>query len=108
MKGKIPPEDLRLWQHHVKDVKPLPETKKEPEKPPLRKQKPLQSPPLEKVLKGPLPLSPPQAFDRKEFRRVKIESRLDLHGMTLEEGYQALERFLRRAQENGFKTVLVV
>jgi DNA-nicking Smr family endonuclease len=39
---------------------------------------------------------------------VEIEARLDLHGRTQSEAHAALLRFLRRAQADGAKTVLVI
>ena len=40
--------------------------------------------------------------------RNAIDARLDLHGRTQSEAHAALLRFLRRAQANGAKTVLVI
>ena len=40
--------------------------------------------------------------------REPIEARLDLHGFTQAEAHAALLRFLRRAQADRLKTVLVV
>jgi DNA-nicking Smr family endonuclease len=60
------------------------------------------------------PKSPPLApLDRRFKQRVArgrepIEARLDLHGMTQMQAHGALLRFLRRAQSDGAKTVLVV
>ena len=62
----------------------------------------------------PPPKSPPLApLDRRLKQRVArgrepIEARLDLHGMTQKQAHGALLRFLRRAQADGAKTVLVV
>jgi DNA-nicking Smr family endonuclease len=39
---------------------------------------------------------------------VEIDARIDLHGMTQDEAHAALSRFLRRAQGNGGKLVLVI
>jgi DNA-nicking Smr family endonuclease len=109
MKRKLSPEDLRLWQSQVQDIKPLPRTRKEPEDPAYPKvPQPRQRRALKRDLDKPLPLSPPQSFGRKDLRCLQIEARLDLHGMTLEKGYQTLERFLLGAQDRGFKTVLVI
>ncbi len=52
-------------------------------------------------------------LDRRTKQRVArgrdpIEARLDLHGMTQTQAHAALLRFLRRAQGDGAKTVLVV
>jgi DNA-nicking Smr family endonuclease len=60
------------------------------------------------------PKSPPLApLDRRFKQRVArgrepIEARLDLHGMTQMQAHGALLRFLRRAQSDGAKIVLVV
>jgi DNA-nicking Smr family endonuclease len=45
---------------------------------------------------------------RRDVRRIKIDARFDMHGFSLEKGFEALARFLHRAQEKRFKTVLVV
>jgi DNA-nicking Smr family endonuclease len=60
------------------------------------------------------PKSPPLAsLDRRLKQRVArgrepIEARLDLHGMTQAQAHTELLRFLRRAQADGIRTVLVV
>jgi len=111
MNQKLTAEEIRLWKAQLKGVKPLSKTVKEPnviEEQKQEKKPPLQKPTVKKQLIVSPPSLPPQSFSRKELRHVNIEARLDLHGMTLEGGYQALEQFLRRAQERGFKTVLVI
>jgi len=40
--------------------------------------------------------------------RIEIDARLDLHGRTQSEAHAALLRFLRRAQHDGSRTVLVI
>jgi len=40
--------------------------------------------------------------------RDAIDARIDLHGMTQSEAHDALIRFVRRAQTNGARLVLVV
>jgi DNA-nicking Smr family endonuclease len=58
--------------------------------------------------------SPPLApFDRRLKQRVArgrdaIDDRIDLHGMTQQQAHAALLRFLRRAQAEDAKVVLVV
>lgn len=111
VKGKLSPEELRLWQIQLKGVKPLSKTEKtqaaalSPKKP-----KPPQLEPrvLERKQGVSLPSEPLQDFGRKELRHLKIDGRLDMHGMTLNQGHEALERFLVRAQEQGFKIVLII
>ena len=40
--------------------------------------------------------------------QLPIEGRIDLHGMTLEDAYRALDAFLSGARESGKRSVLVV
>lgn len=111
MKRKLGPDDLRLWRSQLKDVKPLSKTVKIPEEPPTPKKHRLPQPQQRSFeVKGgtPFPMTPLQDLGRKELRRLKVEGRLDMHGMTMEEAYEALERFLTRAQEKGFKIVLII
>jgi DNA-nicking Smr family endonuclease len=58
----------------------------------------------------PPPLAP---LDRRGKKRVArgrdpIDARIDLHGKTQTEAHDALMRFMRRAQSNGARLVLVV
>jgi len=57
--------------------------------------------------------SEPVSLDRKNMRRIgkgriTIDDRIDLHGMRQSEAHRALLRFLRNAQLEQFKTVLVI
>jgi DNA-nicking Smr family endonuclease len=59
------------------------------------------------------PPSPAKAFALRERRQLargnaEIGGRIDLHGMTQAEAHDALLRFLRRAQAEGAKFVLVI
>jgi DNA-nicking Smr family endonuclease len=108
MKDKLTPEELHLWKLHMKDVKPLSRKVPQPEKPSAPKIRVPQKPPLKRIAKSPPSPVSLQAFGRKNLRHLKVDARLDMHGMTLEGAYQALEQFLVRAQERGFKTVLVI
>lgn len=106
MKRKLSPEDIKFWKTQMRGVKPLPKTKIELEEPteiPIPKIGLIQ----EKAKRLPLS-SAPLYLGPKKMRHIKIDARLDLHGMTLEEGHDALESFLRRAQQKGFKAVLVI
>jgi DNA-nicking Smr family endonuclease len=61
-----------------------------------------------------LPLAPPLApLGRKLTKRVArgnatLDGRLDLHGMTQEQAHDALLRFIRNAQADGAKVVLII
>lgn len=107
MKGKLPPEDILLWKREMRDVKPLDRPKPEKEAPEARP-KVKSTTPLKKEIKPGILSASPQVLGRREFRRFKIEARLDLHGMSLETARDALEHFLRRTQDKGLKTVLVI
>lgn len=114
MKKKLSPEDLKLWKNQLKDVKPLSKEEKGLKEPPSLKKYTI--PPLRHRRPHPLETSssvspsslPLQELRRKEVRHLKIEGRLDMHGMTLDEGYAALERYLHYAQGKGFKIILVI
>lgn len=111
MKKKLSPEDLQLWQSQLKDVKPLSteeKTREElllPKKPKVPQPK---APSLERHLGNSYPSVPLQNFGRKELRHLKIDGRLDMHGMSMDQAYQALEQFLLGAQKRGFKIVLII
>ena len=53
------------------------------------------------------------SLDRKASRllgrgRVRIDARIDLHGMTQDTAHRALQGFLHRARQNGTRYVLVI
>ena len=61
---------------------------------------------------APKPASPLESLDRRLKQRLArgtqtIDDRLDLHGKTQSEAHAALIRFLRRAQRDGARFVLV-
>ena len=112
-------EERALWKNIARSVKPLRKLTEAGE--PLSEPSP-KSPPTKLRAKpaGPTPhvvaspKSPPLApLDRRLKQRVArgrepIEARLDLHGMTQAQAHTELLRFLRRAQADGVRTVLVV
>jgi DNA-nicking Smr family endonuclease len=109
MAKKLNPEDQHLWELNTRDVKVLPKTtrltKKRSSSPRYHDLR-IPSPSFEK--QELVPSSPLPSFDKKSLRHIAIEARLDLHGLTLDAGYQALETFLKNAQERGLKTILVI
>ena len=60
--------------------------------------------------KKPPPLAPLDRRGRKRVTRGRdpIDARIDLHGKTQSEAHDALARFIRRAQSNSARVVLVV
>ena len=118
MKGKLTPEDLHLWKNYVKDVEVLVIAKNETQasvsnldkklSPRVRHRSSESISPRQSLRHAKEASVPPPSLGRKEFRHVKVDGRLDLHGLTLEKAHQTLGRFLLRAQEQGFKIVLVI
>jgi DNA-nicking Smr family endonuclease len=50
----------------------------------------------------------PQIIHRKELRKIAIQRRLDLHGMTQREAHDELLRFIPQAYFDGLKSVLII
>jgi len=117
-------EERKLWKNIARSVKPLRKImeafeplSEEPAKPPPPKPRGKSAGVVSQVAASPVaapPKSPPLApLDRRLKKRVArgrepIEARLDLHGMTQAEAHSELLRFLRHAQADGVRTVLVV
>jgi DNA-nicking Smr family endonuclease len=122
-------EERKLWKNIARSVKPLRKITEAFE--PLLEE-PAKSPPpkprgkfagvvsqvaVSQVtasrIAAPPKLPPLAPLDRRLKKRVArgrepIEARLDLHGMTQAEAHDELLRFLRHAQADGVRTVLVV
>ncbi len=114
-------EEHALWRSFVRSIKPLRRSAKTVE--PITEETVLTvksqakrhtAPRAPAPAETPPPKLPRLApLDRRLKQRVArgrepIEARLDLHGMTQMQAHAELLRFLRRAQSNGAKTVLVV
>ncbi len=113
--------DDDLWQAVVKTVKPL-GSKKNPEKAEnisLEKKlslniKPLRrDPDLDVKTYAPLEAGDISALDRKNGKRLKagempVEGRLDLHGHTLETGFEALKNFIYHYNKVNARCLLVI
>jgi DNA-nicking Smr family endonuclease len=113
-------EERELWRRTAKGFRPLDDTRlKRLEDPaptsvqPGVKPKPQTGPvkagavrrDLEPALKPP----PDRSSDRRLRRgRFEVEARLDLHGLTRNKARRELLGFLRRAQANGLRQVLVI
>ena len=108
-------QEQKLWSDVTRLVAPLrrpplpadPAPPAAPDKPkPARASAP-SAPPAAR------PTAPLEAFDRRLKQRLArgteaIEARVDLHGKTQSEAYAALSSFLRKAQSDGSKFVLVI
>lgn len=112
--------DAELWARVARGAKPLEkgmsvtpgvEAKTHPREP----AKP--SPPTVKIapkaVTKPAPVARDEALDRQTARRLErgrlpVEARLDLHGMRQRDAHAALRRFLKGAQAEGYRHVLVI
>ncbi len=134
-KSKAPPtgrrervlsaEEASLWEVVARAVKPLPRARTRAvakpkaesaiiEKPVAKpaRVKPAPPPPM-KILARPQQKPALAPLDRRTKQKLsrgreQIDARLDLHGMRQDEAHGALSRFLRRAQADGAKFVIVV
>lgn len=121
------PEEVALWRFVTRSVKPLPGHDALPEPAPPAPPVPeagqetgpaatvrrAAGPAPRKVEKRP-PAPPPLApLERRQLRDLRrgirqIDARIDLHGMRQAEAHHALIAFLRHAQAQGARIVLVV
>lgn len=108
MKGRksLGPEDLRLWSRVIAEARPFPNRKPPvPEAPEISapQHRPASAPPLSHYagIEGTI---------RQRLRRgtIRIEDRLDLHGLRQDEAHAALNAFLSSAQARGARLVLVI
>lgn len=110
-------EDEKLWLKVASTVRPL--ARKKPATPKPGSPKPVsvkmsrhETPPPSPPRISP-PKPPAKGFDRATETKLKkgklpLEARLDLHGLSQERAYAALHRFIRRAGEEGVRTVLII
>ncbi len=117
---RLTADERALWRTITRSVAPLrpgetavPEP--EQEQPPLpASESPRAGPPERRTAERSQPAAPPLApLGRRLKQRVArgvepIDARLDLHGLTQEEAHNVLRRFLRNAQADGAKLVLVI
>lgn len=128
MTRKLTEEDRTLWDKLRESVKPLrrpravkraaaaapaPAAPAAPP-PPAKRAKVAKTvtsqPPPKPSPKGPPPLAPLEDRTRKKLLRgqAAVDASIDLHGMRQERAFAALETFLRGAQAEGHRIVLVV
>jgi DNA-nicking Smr family endonuclease len=123
--GKAGEEDA-LWSRIAETVKPLAKKQQRVARPaakPSKVPKPEPSPKPGRAAKPMPPPAPPKAppvplpseaeLDRRQARalekgKLAVEARIDLHGMRQREAHTALRRFLKSAQNDGLRHVLVI
>ncbi|HEX6859428.1 MAG TPA: Smr/MutS family protein [Caulobacteraceae bacterium] len=112
MKRRPHPEELRLWSKVAATVHPLsgrflPEFGDDP--PPAA---PVQMPlPSKAVPKTRGPQTPPSDIEPGRLRKIArdhLEARIDLHGMDQDRAKAALEAFLFRVWDEGYRSALVI
>jgi DNA-nicking Smr family endonuclease len=118
-------EERALWDTVTRAIAPLRRRKAKTEKPEAKteptKTEPIRvaAKPARKAVAAPVvapsrPAAPPfvplgRRMRQKLARGLKpIDARIDLHGMTQDRAHAALAHFLRRAQHNGARVVLVI
>ena len=115
MKRPLQPEETRIWAVVARTVTPA-AGRSLPALPPEPAEAPVTAEPARLVLHKPR-LRPghatPGEIEPSRLRRIArgrdaLEARLDLHGLDQERARRILGEFLRRAQEEGARTVLVI
>ncbi len=111
------PDELRLWSAVTQTVAPIgmrAEAPAEPELEPHKPEKPSAKPaPARREPVAPVKAPPLSQIDRRTASRitrgaVALDARIDLHGMTQAAAHGRLLRFLRNAQADGARLVLVI
>ncbi len=123
-KGDI--DDKTLWQHVTRSIRPLQSSKKPVAKPAGKTAAVKSAPtPKVKIKPSPAPALPVRVsttqkapsfntgFDKSTENKMKkgkleIEARIDLHGMTQDEAFRALTRFIATANRSGKRNLLVI
>ena len=115
---RLSDEERKLWGHFTRSVAPLRRPPVPTDPPPAAAASKAKSPPH---ARPPARAGAPagrtaarlEPFDRRLKQRLArgtepIDERIDLHGKTQSEAHAALLSFLRKAQSNGAKFVLVI
>jgi DNA-nicking Smr family endonuclease len=110
--------DAELWARVARSAKPLAKgkTRAAPSPKPRAKPSAKETVPTAKSAPKAQPKPAPvrgETLDRQTARRlerghVAVEARLDLHGMRQKEAHAVLCRFLKSAQNKGYRHVLVI
>ncbi|HEX2562192.1 Smr/MutS family protein [Phenylobacterium sp.] len=120
MKRPLKPDELRLWGLVASTVHPLP-GRSAPKPPPQAEASPAPAPKLtpgSKVIVQPAPKPAPRRTGAEPIEpgrltriargRDPIGGRIDLHGLDQDRARAALEAFLFRAWDEGYRSVLVI
>lgn len=113
MKRPLKPDELKIWGHVSATVHPLPgrNTPKAPKPQTLdapARIEPARAAEIAKSLREGVDPIEPRRKHRIAREREEIGGRIDLHGMTQDRALAALEAFLTRAWNDGYRAVLVI
>jgi DNA-nicking Smr family endonuclease len=106
--------DAQLWARVARSAKPIAKARIAPAvEPPAKEAAPPPAKPAPKPVVKAAPTARGETLDRQTARQLErgklpVEARLDLHGMRQREAHAALRRFLKSAQGNGYRHVLVI
>jgi DNA-nicking Smr family endonuclease len=114
---KLNEAERTLWSEVTRSVRPLARSRAAAAALPSKPTRPAPSAPARSTVREAVPgLKPParlEPLQRRQKQRLArgvepIDARLDLHGKTQSEAHGSLLRFLRRAQMDGARFVLVI
>ena len=114
---KLDEKERELWDRITRSVRPLAPGRATSAVTPAKPSRPAATAQTRAVGRAPAPAPKPpprlEPLERRQKQRLArgiapIDARLDLHGKTQDEAYAALLRFLRRAQTDGARFVLVI
>lgn len=118
MKRPLRPEELKLWATVLTTVRPAPGRRRPlpPTEPEDQAAAPMALTPAAIGAGKPAarkPQAPPDVIEPGRKRRIVrerelISARIDLHGLDQDRARNSLEGFLRRAQDEGARSVLVI
>ncbi|MBI5938834.1 MAG: Smr/MutS family protein [Caulobacterales bacterium] len=114
MPRKLKAEEAHLWGHVTATVRPLPGRAAPKAMLPPVEGAPAHLPvPKAPAAGTPRPARPPEAIEPGRHKRIvrglgPLEARIDLHGMTHDRARSALESYLLRVWDEGFREVLVI
>ena len=113
MKRPLKPEEVRIWGIVAATVHPLTgRSAPKPARPqsldPAARIDPATLKPVLKTRRGALDAIEPNRKQRIAGEREEIGGRIDLHGLTQDRARAALEAFLVRAWNEGWRAVLVI
>lgn len=117
---RVTAAERRLWRTVMKDALPLSDDETEdddvpepPPQPPKRTRRGAVESPVPSERAREALGTAPQNLDwrkRRDLRRgrIRIDGRLDLHGLTVEGAHRALHSFIIRSRQEGRRCVLVI